>query len=236
MGDRHWGGAALVVATLSWALIGAGSPAHADSTPPPGSDAEAADAEPGPYAPPPPAPTPSLVGSSVEVTCVRDVPVISYRVVLTDPAGSATDRTAILVITDGVNRVELPLGEVTSGELSGTTLWPGASVDANGDGDGWPGWVYRNGAWVETDENFGWTREAITATIEVNPQLPVPLAYPPATSACASPTVTGAPLSSGGSPLAATGGDAAAVAVVSGVGAAAVLLGGAALLARRRRV
>ncbi|MCT9820049.1 LPXTG cell wall anchor domain-containing protein [Microbacterium sp. W1N] len=234
MEKRHLWAAAVMAAAL-WASA---APAYAENSPPPEpadtTETEVGDV--GVYAPPPPPPPrePSLVGSSVDVMCVRDAPVISYRVQLTDPDDTATGHDAVLVITDGVNRVEIPLGDVSSGALSGTLLWPGASVDDAGNGTGWPGWEYRDGEWVEVDGNFAWTRDRITASIEVNPVLAVPLAYPPATSACASPTVTGTPLASGSTPLAATGGDAAAVAVVAGAAVGAVVIGGVLLLRRRR--
>ncbi len=221
MGNRHRRGAAAAAALVTLALWSVSTPAFA--------------ADSGSYAPPPPPQTPSLVGSSVEVSCVRDVPVISYRVVLTDPADASTGHDAVLVITDGTNRVELPLGDVSAGELTGTLLWPGASVDRNGNGTGWPGWILQDGAWVETPGNFGWTRADITATIQVNPEIAVPMAYPPATSACASP-ITGTPLSAGGgTPLAATGGDAMVIAVVGGAAVAAIAAGSLALATRRRR-
>lgn len=193
-------------------------------------------ADPGVYAPPPPPPTPSLVGSTADVACVDNTPLISYRVLLTDAADLSTGHTAVLVITDGVNRVDVTLGDVSSGSLSGTVLWPGASVDANGVGNGWPGWVFRNGAWAQTDGNYAWTRGAITATIRVNPEMPVALSYPAESSACAAPTVSGTPLSAGSSPLAATGGQAGVVTAIAGVAVGAVVLGGVVLIARRRRV
>jgi len=237
-GTRRLIGAAFVA--LGFAAFTAG-PAYA-VTVPPGDDTsqQAAPAvDVGLYPPPPPPRTvPNLVGSSVSVACVRDVPVISYHVVLSNPA-AATSHAAVLVITDGANRVELPLGDVSSGELSGTILWPGASADASGRGTGWPGWVYRGGTWVETDDNFGWTRDQISTTIEVNPVLPVPLAYPPASSACASPIVATAQsvgtAQSGGTALPATGGDGGALAVTALAGVGALALGGAALLLIRRR-
>ncbi len=200
--------------------------------------------DPGSYAPPPPPPTPSLVGSSVDVACVRDVPTIAYHVVVSDPGSLTGSGTAVLVLSDGVNRVDVTLGDVRSGSLDGTVLWPGASVDANGEANGWPGWVFRDGAWSETDGNYAWTRGAISATIRVNPEIQVALSYPPATSACVSPKVGGTLVSAGYRPLvsaestslAATGGQVGVVAAISAAAVGAVALGGVVLVARRRRV
>lgn len=192
--------------------------------------------DPGVYAPPPPPPTPSLVGSSADVACVGGVPMISYRVLLTDPGDLATGHTAVLVLTDGVNRVDVTLGDVSSGSLSGTVLWPGASVDASGRANGWPGWVFQNGSWASTTGNYAWTRGAITATIQVNPEMPVALSYPAESSACAGPSVAGVPLSAGSTSLPATGGQVGIVTAITGIAVGAVVLGGVVLIARRRRV
>ncbi|WP_164743544.1 LPXTG cell wall anchor domain-containing protein [Microbacterium sulfonylureivorans] len=127
---------------------------------------------------------PTLGGSTAVGECDRDVPWILYAVTLTDPDNQATSHTARLVLTDGVNSTTLELGELVDGELSGRVLWPGASVDDEGNATGWPGWAYVDGQWVEIDGNFGWTRGDITATIEVNPEVGVPLSYPPATPQC----------------------------------------------------
>lgn len=201
-------------------------------------------ADPGSYVPPPPPPTPSLVGSSVDVSCVGDVPTIVYHLVVTDPGALTGNHVAALVISDGVNRVDVTLGDVSSGSLDGTVLWPGASADASGKANGWPGWVFRDGAWAETAGNYAWTRGAITVTLRVNPELRVALTYPPATSACASPKVARTLVSaayrtlvSGQSKsLPATGGQVGAVVAISAAGVGAVALGGVVLVARRRRV
>lgn len=138
---------------------------------------------------------PTLDGSTVTTQCVRDVPWISFTVGLIDPNDLSTSHTARLVITDGAHHsVVVPLGDLVDNKLSGRVLWPGAAVDKKGNAAGWPGWVEQNGQWVQTDDPqyFGWTRGAITAEIEVNPHVVVPLSYPPATAKCASPDPKGA--------------------------------------------
>jgi hypothetical protein len=131
---------------------------------------------------------PSLDGSLVASECVGDVPWISYSVVMTDPDNLATGHDPVLVISGGGNSTEIPLKTLdSSNKSSGKVLWPGASVDAAGNATGWPGWAFVNGEWVTTDGNFAWTRGAITAVIKVNPEVSVPLSYPPATAVCASP-------------------------------------------------
>jgi hypothetical protein len=187
------------------------------------------------YAPPPPV-EPTLAGSTATGVCEKDAPWIFYDVVLVDPDEQATDLDAELVITGGSESVSIPLGTLTDNSLSGQVLWPGASVDDQGNATGWPGWAYENGQWVETSGNYAWTRGAITATIVVNPELVVPLSYPAATPNCAN-----GPLISGETPaeaaaLPATGGLGGALIPVAAVAALAVIGGATILVIRRRTV
>lgn len=130
----------------------------------------------------------SLEGSTAVGECVADVAWIFYTVVLDDPMGEVTDREAHLLLQAGNSSISLPLGTVPdSGELTGKVLWPGASVDPEtGEPTGWPGWVLVDGVWQQTDDPayFGWTRSVTSAIIQVNPDLEVALAYPPATPDC----------------------------------------------------
>lgn len=193
------------------------------------SAASAAD-DPNDYGPDDPR-TPTLAGSSVSPACSADVPWIDYSIRLTDPDGQSTSDEARLTLSDGSHSVTLPLGNIgPAGTLSGRILWPGASTDSNGNGNGWPGWVFEGGAWVETSGNFAWTRGDITATIEVNPSLPVYLSYPQATPDCAvAPSDTGSV-----SALAVSGGQGGALVPLAAGGAAALLLGAGFYAARRR--
>lgn len=170
---------------------------------------------------------PSLAGSWAEAVCLRAAPWINFEVTLTDPDAQSTSNEAALVITDGAHRVSLQLGSLVSGRISGSVLWPGASVDGAGVGDGWPGWVYEDGEWLETAGNFAWTRGDIRAFFRVNPELEVPLAYPDESSGCAAPA---GEVSS----LAATGGSTAAILPIAGVAAAAVIVGVVVVVSRRR--
>ncbi|WP_395244506.1 cell wall protein [Agromyces sp. MMS24-K17] len=177
---------------------------------------------------------PTLAGSTVVPECSADVPWITYRIVLTEPGIKATSRSASLVISSGSNSTTIPLGEIpASGVLEGEVLWPGAEVGPDGRGAGWPGWALVDGEWVETDGNFRWTRGDITATIVVNPELPVALSYPQATPDCATGPAGHTSTPVGGSPLAGTGVDPALWAF--GAGAIVLLLVGGGIVAIGRR-
>ncbi|GAA3771107.1 hypothetical protein GCM10022240_24120 [Microbacterium kribbense] len=178
---------------------------------------------------------PSLAGSTALAECVGDVPWIVYSVTLTDPDNQSTGHTAKLVLTDGSQSHTITLGKLVNNKLSGRVLWPGASLDSSGDPNGWPGWEYRNGQWVQTSGNFAWTRGHITATIEVNPHITVALSYPPATAVCASPTIAHAASTDGTSAdpiLAVTGLNVPVIPI--GIGGGVIILLGAVLLTARR--
>jgi hypothetical protein len=184
---------------------------------------------------------PSLDGTVVGSECIGDVPYIGYSVVLNDPDNQVTSHEASLIITGGGNTTTIALGTLdSSNRLTGRVLWPGASVDASGNATGWPGYEFVNGAWVQTSGNFAWTRGPITAVIQVNPELTVPLSYPPATAVCASPpspslsSVSGSPASEDNPALAATGStiDPAPLLLAGG---ALVVVGGLAVILVARR-
>ena len=181
-------------------------------------------------------PAPTLVGTMVAPSCESDVPWINYSIVMNDPGGLVTSHTALIVLSDGNQSTTIPLGELVNGRLSGRVLWPGASVDANGVGNGWPGWAFENGQWVASSGNFAWTRGDISAVVEVNPSLRVALSYPPSTSACLTDPAgvgTSGAVAAAGMSLPATGGNIAAVLPLLG-GAVVLVVGGGVLLYVRR--
>lgn len=174
---------------------------------------------------------PTLAGSMAGGSCDADAPWISFDVVLTGGTPEEATAPVSLILSDGANTTTVPLGSLDDYRLSGRVLWPGASVDEQGRGSGWPGWEYRDGAWAKTDAGFAWTRGEISATLRVNPDLAVPVSYPASTPACeTAPHGTGATAAS----LPATGGDALGPVAVA-TAAVVALAAGTALVARRRR-
>ncbi len=178
---------------------------------------------------------PTLAGTTVAPSCAADAPWIDYSVLLVDPQNLSTGHTATLVLSDGARSTTLTLGTVTAGvPLTGRVLWPGASVGSDGRGNGWPGWAYVDGQWTTSDDNFGWTRRDITATVEVNPSLAVALSYPPSSPNCRTAPADIRAAAAAGAALPATGGDIALAAGVGVAGAGLIAMGGA-LVVRRRR-
>lgn len=176
----------------------------------------------------------SLAGSTAVSECVGDVPWISFRVVLTDPDRVATHHQVRLVLTDGTHTYTRDLGALKDDKLSGRILWPGAKTDKSGAGVAWPGWELVRGEQTQTGGNFGWTRGHITATLEVNPQLVVPLSYPAVTSGCATPSAVSSAAMVAPGILPVTGLNVAVVPIAIG-GGVVLLIGAALLLARRLR-
>ncbi len=174
----------------------------------------------------------TLAGSDVSSVCENDVPWISYSVTLTDPDNQVTERDAHLVLSDASHSTTIDLGDLgADGKLSGRVLWPGASVAGDGSANGWPGFGKVDGTWVQTSDNFAWTRGDISAKVVVNPEVEVALSYP---AGNCGPAVTGAPAGvSAESTLAVTGSNAATLPFLLGGGA--VLLVGAGLFVYSRR-
>ncbi|WP_139820826.1 LPXTG cell wall anchor domain-containing protein [Krasilnikoviella flava] len=128
----------------------------------------------------------ALIPGDIGAVCVGDTPHLEYGVAL--PEGIEVDDDTPLTITflhpDG--------GENFVAEdqpLEGSLLWPGASDTAPKQ---WPGWEQQDdGAYVETDGNYAWTRDGVQVLFEVNPQYSTVVDYPPASSECANPIGVG---------------------------------------------
>lgn len=146
---------------------------------------------------------PEFNGASItQSECLDDTPWINYSVVVDDPDGQMSSRTARLIFvhpSDPSQNHEIVLGDVTAGEaLQGRVLWPGASVDPiTGEPTGWPGWAQdAQGNWYETadDENFRWTRFLTEITLAVNPQMQIAITYPPPSEECVAGPIEVAPV------------------------------------------
>lgn len=64
---------------------------------------------------------------------------------------------------------------------SGRLLWPGASVDAQGFGNGWPGWVLVDGDWTRVPDA---RIPELTFEVSFNPEARAALRYPMSTASC----------------------------------------------------
>jgi len=146
-----------------------------------------ADAAP-PYPPNPP--QQSIPLGAVGVVCESDAPYISYEIT---PEGFPPAEIAALVATLTVLDSSgdpvpgsLGGGPFAGQPLEGRVLYPGASVDANGVGNGWPGWKQENGQWVE-DPDTQFLRTGLLLNAVVNPESTVAVQYPAETAPCMNP-------------------------------------------------
>ncbi|HWM35459.1 MAG TPA: DUF5979 domain-containing protein [Pseudolysinimonas sp.] len=124
--------------------------------------------------------------------CVQDAPWLTYTVDAhnLDVAGHTMtvdwkDAAGTVIHTDSV-----PI--TASGVVHGQLLWPGAEVDANGDGIAWPGWRAALPGETPDWENlvldpaaYGYgLRSGATVDIHINPSTTVSVTYPPASASC----------------------------------------------------
>jgi uncharacterized repeat protein (TIGR01451 family) len=124
--------------------------------------------------------------------CVQDAPWLTYTV---DPhnldvAGRTMtvdwkDASGTVIHTDSV-----PVA--SNGVIHGSLLWPGAAVDANGDGIAWPGWRPALPGETPDWENlildpaaYGYgLRSGATVEITINPSTTVAVTYLSPTASC----------------------------------------------------
>ncbi|MCB0966966.1 MAG: DUF11 domain-containing protein [Ilumatobacter sp.] len=119
--------------------------------------------------------------------CAKDAPYINYdvRALGFVPTGPITFR----LYDSNDNLVQT----VVQSSLAGRFLYPGAAVDADGNGTDWPGWKLDGGVWV-LDDSDAILRDGLRVEVEVNPTATTSVEYPPASAACASPEQTSADL------------------------------------------
>ncbi len=139
----------------------------------------------------------SLDVSAFTPICIAEAPFIDYAIV---PVGFSSTGPATLTFYDkNGNFVE----QRTVSSLSGRTIYPGASVDANGNTTDWPGWKQaENGNWIP-DDSDAILRDGLKITVSIDAGADQPqglvfveqtildatatVSYPPATSPCANP-------------------------------------------------
>ncbi len=156
-----------------------------------------------------------------QAVCRGDVPWLDYT--LTPEGTPNTTATLTWINPNGADIV------TTNLPLSGSVMWPGAEVDANGNAVDWPGWNLVNGVWVEGDA-FDWVRPDVQVLFQVNPETQIAVHYPEATAPCAGPEISVVKADEDASVvLAATGSDIKPL-LLAGSG---LLLVGAVLLAAR---
>ncbi|SMD33285.1 Ig-like domain (group 3), partial [Reichenbachiella faecimaris] len=114
---------------------------------------------------------------TMEEQCINDVPYVDYEV---NTVGF--DASGMTALVEWLNADGQVVQSLADQPLSGTLLWPGAEVDADGNGIAWPGWDLVDGIWIQIEDGL---RNEMTVRISVNPESSLSVSYPPATPACA---------------------------------------------------
>jgi uncharacterized repeat protein (TIGR01451 family) len=173
---------------------------------------------------------------AVNPVCVSDVPFISIEF---QSHPELDGHVGTLSFFD-INNVFIESRSLTfQSNTTVNVIYPGATMDAEGNATDWPGWILNaDGFWVTDPTDAIW-RDGLNLVYTVNPTATAFVAYPPSTSACASPTGPFPPTTTPPTtpPLPRTGVD---LNMAGMAGSAAVLAGCIALLAadelRRRRL
>lgn len=182
-----------------------------------------------------------LVPGDTGAVCDAETPYLVYEVSLPEGSEAAGENplTVTFLNPDGEDHVTTDL------PLEGRLLWPGASAEEPLQ---WPGWEQlEDGSYVETDDNYAWTRDGVQVQFEVNPDYSMVVNYPPASEECAdapsdlreapAQTVVDVPVDA--EEVAAQEDELAVTGATIGVAAAVALLlvgGGVALFVVRRRL
>ncbi|WP_300978989.1 gliding motility-associated C-terminal domain-containing protein, partial [Flavobacterium sp.] len=117
---------------------------------------------------------------TTEPICINDVPYLKYSATAVNftPTNGVT-----LTWMDNTNKI---VSTMTNLPLSGQVLWPGATVDANGIGTDWPGWLLVDNKWIQGADGFENIRPTASVTFALNPEVTVILNYPPSDPFCTS--------------------------------------------------
>lgn len=124
--------------------------------------------------------------------CVKDAPWLDYSVDAHNLSVAGRDMTVDWKDALG-NIVHTDTVPVTAeGTISGSLLWPGAAVDADGNGVAWPGWRAALPGETPDWENlildpaaYGYgLRSGASIDVHINPTTTVGVAYPAASASC----------------------------------------------------
>ncbi|RXM42442.1 gliding motility-associated C-terminal domain-containing protein, partial [Flavobacterium sp. YO64] len=121
------------------------------------------------------APVMTVTASSI---CVNDVPYLDYTIT---PVNFTPVSGVSITWADAANKVVTTMTDLP---LNGRVLWPGATVDTNGKGTDWPGWVFQNNQWIQAADGFEGLRPTANITLSVNPSETITVNYPPSEPFC----------------------------------------------------
>ncbi|MCE7065888.1 choice-of-anchor A family protein [Dyadobacter sp. CY326] len=120
--------------------------------------------------------------------CINNAPWLEYKIT---PNYDATGETAKI---EWINSDDKVIQEDAGKPLTGSILFPGAAVDADGKGIAWPGWEKNGDKWVEVVDRYSSIRdENAKIKVTVTPWKIVEITYPASAGTCyTSPPPAGA--------------------------------------------
>lgn len=132
-----------------------------------------------PFLPSIPEPVEKKIDVTVSSKCDKNAPWLDYNVT---PNFDATGLTAKI---EWINSEGKVIQEDNDKPLSGSILFPGASLDINGNGAVWPGWEKQGSKWVEIDDRYGSMRnDGAKIKVTVDSWKVVEVTFPASTSTC----------------------------------------------------
>nr|WP_295923535.1 choice-of-anchor A family protein [uncultured Dyadobacter sp.] len=132
-----------------------------------------------PFLPSIPEPVEKKIDVTASSKCDKNAPWLDYNVT---PNFDATGMTAKI---EWINSEGKVIQEDNNQPLTGTILFPGASLDINGNGAVWPGWEKQGTKWVEIDDRYGSMRlDGATIKVTVDSWKVVEITFPASTSTC----------------------------------------------------
>ena len=112
----------------------------------------------------------------VTPVCTDSVPLLKYSL---EAMGTTLTTATITWVHPGGTDVVL-----ADQPLSGSLLWPGTVLDAQGHAVDWPGWTQQSdGTWTRGDA-FDWARQPVEVRFEVSPATTATVSYPDFGGAC----------------------------------------------------
>lgn len=119
--------------------------------------------------------------------CIKDTPYLSYTITPVNFTPTSVSAATITIRKFMDNSLVVVK---TNQALTGTFLWPGAVVDAQGNPIDWPGWDFVNGEWIQVNDGL---RPYLKFEVAVNPVASTTANYPGPQPAC----IPGPPLGLG---------------------------------------
>ncbi len=133
-----------------------------------------------PFLPSIPEPVEKKIDATATSKCLKNAPWLDYNVT---PNYDATGETAKI---EWINSEGKVIQEDNGLPLTGSLLFPGASVDINGNGIAWPGYKQDGDKWVEdpTDRNGSLRTDGAKIRVTLSPSTVVNITFPATTTSC----------------------------------------------------